>query len=174
MDESKIDDNEIKNDFKFTIIFDAIKLQDIDPDGCFIKYRHDSFLPEQQSFEINFVNTKPKHNKIERIQGTGSIFTLSPRRTNIQVQDILENVCLEIEVWKDDEMIGSAKVCLDNIYQFQSKDTKFDKKCQTVLVNTNKKEIGFIDTIIILDLTQLPESMREKSFCLISDRLETP
>ena len=89
-------------------------------------------LPEEQSYAINFVNTDPKANKTERIQGSGSIFNLSPRRTNKEVQTILSNVPLEIQILKaDKEFIGSAKVSLDSIYQSQSQDTKFDRKCQT-------------------------------------------
>ena len=144
----------IKFDHKFIFICDEIKLKDINPSGCIIKFDYPLFSYLPCILELDFISKEPKENVRERLQGTGEIF--HQRREKKDVMSTLENDALEIKLYKENLIIGVGKANLDKFYPVgQDDEFEADKKYQIPLFKpedlAEQEIIGSVDCILILE-----------------------
>lgn len=78
-------------DYKFTIFFDEIELQNINPEGCIVKFGYPLFSSYlSSSLEITFVTDEPKMNTPEKIRETSQTF--QQRRGKEEIKDTLDKL----------------------------------------------------------------------------------
>ena len=63
-------------DHKFIVIFDKIKLDNVAPAGCVVKYMYNLFAPGKRVMTFEFINDEPKKNVTEKITRTGTDLAL--------------------------------------------------------------------------------------------------
>ena len=105
-----------------------------------------------------FANEEPKENVVEKIERTGEVFYRRGKRE--EVIKILDQIPLELEIWKNDIKIGSCKAHLDKLYSIGEKtQIRVDKKYNILIFKhtdlSKLNNIGSIDFTFILEVFDL-------------------
>ena len=124
-----------------------------------IRFKYALFsLYLSSNIEILFANEEQKDNVVEKIERTGDVFYRRSKRE--EVIEILDEIPLELEIWKNDIKIVSCKAHLDKLDSIGEKiQIRVDKKFNIPIFQHRDllelNNIGIIDFTFILEVFDL-------------------